>query len=82
MVVFFRFLLSVAHVCQRFNQVCVGFNVFLFLAFSSRFSTMFGLTKQTDCQPFSFSFGAQKLRLPSVSMATSVLHFITSICIV
>ena len=37
--------LSVAHVCQTFNQVCVAFNVFLFFAFSLSCSTMFWFDK-------------------------------------
>ena len=37
--------LSVAHVCQRFNQVCVAFNAFLFFAFSFSCSTMFWFDK-------------------------------------
>ena len=39
----------------------------------------FCLTKQTDCQPFSFSFRAETWHFPSVSTPTSVLHSITSI---
>ena len=80
MLVFFSIFLSVPHVCQTFNQVSVVLNVFLFFGFSSSFSTMFGLIKETDCQPFSFSFRPQTRPFPSVSMATSVLHCITTIC--
>ena len=47
--------LSVAYVCQTFNQVCVVFNVFLFFShFIQVAQRCFGLTKPTDSPPFFF----------------------------
>ena len=58
--------LSVAYVCQTFNQVCVS----VFFSFSWSCSAMFWF----DANHFLFIW-----RFPSVSMATFVLHCITSI---
>ena len=79
------FFLSVAYVCQTFNQVCAstGFWVFFF-SFSSRCSASercFGLTKQTDCPLcFFFSFGLQIQRFPVFLWQLPSFHCITSIC--
>ena len=73
--------LSVAHVCQTFNQVCVAFNVFLFFAFSLSCSTMFWFDKANRLSTIFFHFGVQIWRFPGVSIATSVLHSITYLCI-
>ena len=54
----------------------LAFNVFLFFAFSSSFSTMFWFDKADQLSAIFFFIW----RFPSVSMATSVLHCITSIC--
>ena len=72
--------LSVAHVCQTFNQVCVAFNVFLFFAFSLSCSTMFWFDKANRLSAIFFYFGVQIWRFPGVSIATSVLHSITLDC--
>ena len=42
--------LSIVHVCQKLNEVCVAFNVFLCFALPLVVQRLFGLTKQTDCQ--------------------------------
>ena len=76
----FSFLL-VAHVCQTFNQVCVAFNVFLFFSFSLSCSTMFWFHKANRLSAICFHFGVQIWRFPDVSIATSVLHSITYLCI-
>ena len=83
--VFFQYsfgfsFLSVAHVCQAFNQVCVAFNVFLFFAFSLSCSTMFWFDKANRLSAIFFHFGVQTWRFPGVSIATSVLHSITLDC--
>ena len=72
--------LSVAHVCQTFNQVCVAFNVFLFFAFSLSCSTMFWFDKANRLSAIFFHFGVQTWRFLGVSIATSVLHSITLDC--
>ena len=77
----FRFsFLSVDHVCQTFNQVCVAFNVFLFFAFSLSCSTMLWFDKANRLSAIFFHFGVQTWRFPGVSIATSVLHSITLDC--
>ena len=73
--------LSVAHVCQTFNQVCVAFNVFLFFAYSLTCSTMFWFNKANRLSVIYFHFDVQIWRLPGVSIATSVLHSMTWIAL-
>ena len=69
--------LSVTHVCQTFNQVCVALNVFLLFAFSLSSSTMFWFDKANRLSAIFFRFGVQIWRFPDVSIATSILHSIT-----
>ena len=59
-----QFFLSVAHVCQTFNQVCVVFNVFLFFAFSSSFSTMFWFDKANRLSANFFFISCTNMALP------------------
>ena len=73
--------LSVIHVCQTFNQVRVAFNVFLFFAFSLSCPTMFWFDKANRLSAIFFHFGVQIWHFPGVSIATSVLHSITYLCI-
>ena len=75
--VFFQPPMFAAHICQRFNQVCVAFNLFLFFAFSLSCSTMFWFDKANRLSAFFFHFGVRIWRFPGVSIATSVLHSIT-----
>ena len=58
--------LSVAHVCQTFNQVCVAFNVFLFFAFSLSCSTMFWFDKANRPSAIFFFTSVFKLGASSV----------------
>ena len=58
------FFLSVAHVYQTFNQVCVVFNAFLFFAFSSSFLTMFWFDKANRLSAILFFIWSTNLVLP------------------
>ena len=80
--------LSVAHVCQPFNQVFVAFNVFLFFAFSLSCSTMFWFDKANRLSAIFFSFWCSNLALPRcfhskfrIALYNLGLHFITYLCI-
>ena len=80
--------LSVAHVCQTFNQVCVAFNGCLFFAFSLSCSTMFWFDKANRLSAIFFSFWCSNLALPRcfhsnfhIALYNLGLHSITYLCI-
>ena len=80
--------LSVAHVCQTFNQICVAFNVFLFFAFSLSCSTMFWFDKANRLSAIFFSLWCSNLALPRcfhgnfcIALYNLGLHSITYLCI-
>ena len=56
--------LSVALVCQTFNQVCLAFNVFLFFAFSLSCSTIFLVWQSKPTVSHFFSLWFSNLALP------------------
>ena len=59
----FSFFLSIAHVCQSFNQVWVALNVLLFFAFSQVAQRCFGRQSKPTVRHL-FSFGVQIWHFP------------------
>ena len=67
--------LSVAHVCQTFNQgLCSFQRVFVFCIFFKLLNDVLVSQSKPTVSHFFFHFGVQIWRFPGVSIATSVLH--------